>query len=355
MANPGRFRSVRDEIEAAVTQCVSKWLIAALAVCLMVACNRETPAQGLPASESLAPLVRDRLTVARGLAESAAACVARRDTDHATFHGCIDWHSAVHGVWALVAYSAMTGDARYEPLIHAKLSTDLLGQELKALAGDEGFENPYGRAWLLRLALDYERHFASRQMRAIADHAAASMLAKYESSPPNPRSPNYENASWALINLMDYYGQTANAAGLHAARRLVLDHFVHAAGECDSRRDRQGFMAICLNWAWAVSKVLPKDQFLTWLQAFLPAQALPTPIRNPRTAHEHGLNFNRAWGLWALAQASSDSRYLDAYVAHFNAGYAPASNWRGDYAQVGHWVAQFGMLALQPLFKPEFR
>jgi len=44
---------------------------------------------------------------------------------------------------------------------------------------------------------------------------------------------------------------------------------------------------------------------------------------------------------------------LEAYVAHFNNGFAPASNWRGSYMAVGHWVAQFGLFALQPLFGPE--
>ena len=41
---------------------------------------------------------------------------------------------------------------------------------------------------------------------------------------------------------------------------------------------------------------------------------------------------------------------LEAYVAHFNNGFTPASNWRGNYMAVGHWVAQFGLFALQPLF-----
>jgi hypothetical protein len=43
----------------------------------------------------------------------------------------------------------------------------------------------------------------------------------------------------------------------------------------------------------------------------------------------------------------------DAYAAHFQRGFAPASNWNGSYRAVGHWVAQFGLFALQPLFGPE--
>ena len=46
------------------------------------------------------------------LAVVPAAYVARRDTEHPAFHGCVDWHSACHGVWALLAYQRATGDAR---------------------------------------------------------------------------------------------------------------------------------------------------------------------------------------------------------------------------------------------------
>src|SRR5262245_43116226 len=42
-------------------------------------------------------------------------CVRRQDTNYIAFHGCIDWHSAVHGTWALVKYTRLTGDTRYVP------------------------------------------------------------------------------------------------------------------------------------------------------------------------------------------------------------------------------------------------
>jgi hypothetical protein len=42
-----------------------------------------------------------------------------------------------------------------------------------------------------------------------------------------------------------------------------------------------------------------------------------------------------------------------AYAAHLDRGLTPASNWRGTYDVVGHWVAQFEMFAIQPLFGPD--
>src|SRR5262245_47626768 len=50
-------------------------------------------------------LTRDRVEIVTDLARPIAECLARRDTEHAAFHGCIDWHSAVHAAWALSAYT----------------------------------------------------------------------------------------------------------------------------------------------------------------------------------------------------------------------------------------------------------
>ena len=61
-------------------------------------------------------LLRARKEIARALVEPVRASVARKDTGHAAFHGCIDWHSAVQGVWALTAYGRMTGRAVRPPL-----------------------------------------------------------------------------------------------------------------------------------------------------------------------------------------------------------------------------------------------
>ena len=43
------------------------------------------------------------------MADSISAAVERTDTDHPVFHGCIDWHSAVHGHWALLRIARATG------------------------------------------------------------------------------------------------------------------------------------------------------------------------------------------------------------------------------------------------------
>jgi len=70
-------------------------------------------------------------------------------------------------------------------------------------------------------------------------------------------------------------------------------------------------------------------------------------------AHHFGLNFSRAWGLWDIYAKTDRADVAKSYATHLSQGFSPASNWRGDYREVGHWVAQFGMFALQPLFGRE--
>jgi hypothetical protein len=110
-------------------------------------------------------------------------------------------------------------------------------------------------------------------------------------------------------------------------------------------------MAICTNVAMLASRVMAPAAFAQWLGDFLKPENL-TPLRRPKNAHHHGLNFSRAWGLWAIAHATDDPRWLELYWAHVEAGFADESHWSGNYRTVAHWVAQFGIYALQPVFGP---
>ena len=87
-------------------------------------------------------------------------------------------------------------------------------------------------------------------------------------------------------------------------------------------------------------------EFENWHQQFLTGAGLPAPITQPTSAHHHGLNFSRSWALASLYRATGRAEYGASFAAHFGAGYGTRKNWDGDYYVVGHWVAQFGMMAL---------
>lgn len=289
-----------------------------------------------------------RAEVALALSEPIAACVERQDTSHPVFHGCIDWHSSVHGTWALIAYGRMTGDGRYRALVERMLEPAALGRERADLAAHPTFEMPYGRAWFLRLAIDDARAGGKERLAPLAEDVAASLVAYYEENPPDPLSVAYDNASWALINLHDYGLATGSEAIVTFVKEAVRAHYLRdvvcpvEAAEIDTPE----FMAVCTNWAWLVGLVLAGDDYRAWLGRFLPGDPPLTPITTPVGAHQSGLNFSRAWGLWQLYRLTGEERFLRTYLAHFEATYDRPRQWKGDYRTVAHWVAQFGMFAL---------
>jgi hypothetical protein len=310
-------------------------------------------AHAADSSSELSDILEKKTDIVEALAKQIAYCSSRIDTLYPAFKGCIDWHSAVHGVWALVAYERVTGDQQYSNLISQILSQKSLENERIYLHGHPSFEMPYGRAWFLRLAIDYRALTGTTQLDSMADEIASSMEHFFQSNGIDRTSGAYESASWALINLLDY----AKSRDLDDLRKQVEEwtksNFVSVDPRCPMELEQDEFMAICTNWAALVARVLEQDEFKKWLDAFVTANGLPDPIK-PQGAHSYGLNFSRAWGLWDIYEKTGRKDVLSVYIAHFNSGLTPASNWRGQYDLVGHWVAQFGMFAIEPLFGAQF-
>ena len=296
----------------------------------------------------------DKAEIAKALAGAVAGAVVRHDTNHIAFHGCIDWHSAVHGTWALTAYTRMTGDRQYEPLIGSILTADKIAAERSFIAERPDFEMPYGRAWFLRLAMEHRLAFNNMALRPMADNVLASLLETYARRAPDARRGSYGSDCWALINMHDYAQSAGHTSALNTVSGWVHDHFVQYSGTYDDTLEHGHFMAVGTNWAWLVSRVLEQGAFDRWAEAFFANSGLPQPVTQPVNWHHHGLNFSRAWGLWGLHAASGSATakaaFLAAYAQHFRESYDTPDLWRGSYRGVGHWVPQFGMFALQPLF-----
>jgi hypothetical protein len=317
--------------------------LAALAVVALLA------GAGTAGASEMRELEARKAAMAADLAETVAACVARRDTGHVAFHGCIDWHSAAHGLWALSAYTRATGDARHRPLIERLLTPEAVAAEAAYLRERPAFEMPYGRAWFLRLAIEHEKLMGQGLLLPMADEVLASLTAHFAREGVDPRSGSYDSASWALLAMRDYAAFRGDAAALERVRGWARSAFAVDGALCEPGLEDGHFMAVCANWAWLTSTVLEGEALRAWADAFF-RDGLPRPVTRPRNWHHHGLNFSRAWGLHALYRATGETKYADAYVAHVRAGYDDPEKWRGSYRGVGHWVPQFGLFALQPLF-----
>jgi len=295
----------------------------------------------------------DRTPILKSLIEPVAACVRRRDTRHAAFRGCVDWHSAVHGTWALVAYTRVAKDRKFAGLIRNRLSAKNVEIERAMLRRRPNFEMPYGRAWFLRLAIEHERTFRSNRLSAMADEVARSLVDHYRSSPPDPLSRDYDSASWALIQLW-YFGRHRGAVEItRFVEAVARKNFLNPASPCPVEVERgawPGFMSVCGNWAYLASLVLARAEMNQWIKRLLPRPGRIRPVTQPRTAHHFGMNFSRAWGYWKIYKSTGDTRYRTLYVRHFATQYQNRDWWAGNYHAVGHWVAQFGVYALLPIF-----
>jgi len=289
------------------------------------------------------------------LAEVPARHVLRHDTVHPAFHGCIDWHSACHATWALLAYRGLTGDGRYDGIVDSILMPAKIAAEMAELAARPQFEMPYGRAWFLRLALEDRLVTGSTRLTFAARDVAASLVAQYRGRPIDPFAREYANPCWALINLLDY----AAVEGREDIAGLVREVAAGMAGFLDrlpDAKEEEGwpdFMAVTpmlCELLVRTGSVAPGDVLA---QAGPRLRAL-APVTAPQKAHHYALNFSRGWALLALADAAGDAELLDLALDHVETGLVRPSWWRGDYRSVSHWVPQFGLFALQRAMRQNF-
>ena len=216
------------------------------------------------------------------------------------------------------------------------------------------FEMPYGRAWFLRLASEHRALFGNDLLLPMANDLAESLLHYLESTSVDLRINSYGSHSWALINLIEFGRVTNNQDFSRRAEQLAAplfnnDERVRAA--CSRDLESGNFMAVCSNALWLASLVMEPPAFARTARDISGIIGWMRPILAARTAHENGLNFSRAWGLWHAYSVSNLVPFVDLYSEHVRASLGRRDTWDGDYATVSHWVAQFGVLAIYPLLE----
>ncbi|HEY2884120.1 MAG TPA: DUF2891 family protein [Rhizomicrobium sp.] len=287
------------------------------------------------------------------LAQLPARHVLRHDTVHPAFHGCIDWHSACHATWALLAHRGLTGDPKYEAIVDDILMPAKISQEGADLAARPQFEMPYGRAWFLRLALEDRVVTGSTRLQFVARDVAASLVGQYRSRFVDPFAREYANPCWALINLLDYAtveGRSDLLTTVQETAAQMLSAFDRIPDDSEEA-NWPDFMAVTPSFCELSVRtgVIGIDMLLNRIGPRL--QGL-RPITKPLKAHHFALNFSRGWALLALAQAGGGDELLALALDHIETNLHRPSWWRGDYRSVGHWVPQFGIFALQRAMRP---
>lgn len=306
---------------------------------------------------------------------------------HPMFFGSFDWHSSVHGHWLLVRALRLSPsldgnmpeirklfDCRFTAA-NVQVEVAYLGQKLR-----ETFERTYGWAWLLKLAAELrlaaaESAAASKGTGGLSELGAAfarwdealtpltqAFVDRYLKYLPKATYPirvgTHNNSAFGLALALDY----ARVARHAALEKLITDKaraWYSGDVACQAwEPDGIDFLSPALIEVECVRRVLPPNEFVPWLDRFLPelAQKKPATLFVPGTvsdrtdgqiAHLDGLNLSRAWCWRSLARAlpATDPRRAiaeEAYRVHLDSALAHVT---GDYMGE-HWLATFALLAL---------
>jgi len=281
---------------------------------------------------------------------------------HPIFYGSFEWHSCVHSYWMLAhlyrRFPAIPHAGAIRVLFDTHLVPDLVAGECRYLSGaaTQGFERPYGWAWLLKLAAELALHETpeGQGWSAALDPLAqifADRFSRYLPLATYPvRAGVHSNTAFALRLALDYQDERLRTMMTDAARRWY-------AADTDCQAWEPGgdeFLSPALIEAECMRAALPDDEFRRWFAGFLPrvGQRLPATLFRPavvsdrsdgKIAHLDGLNLSRAWCWQALAAFTPDPATIhETAKAHIDASLPHVS---GEYMGE-HWLCSFAVLAL---------
>ena len=288
------------------------------------------------------------------------------------FYGCFDWHSAVHGHWALVRVLRTYPDLPIAAEIRRKLAANLTPQRLAVelayfeLERNLTFERPYGWGWLLRLATElrgFDDPEAARwaaNLEPLANLLSARFISYLDRLSVPIRSGTHSNTAFALSHALDY-ARVAGDATLASAIEARARVFYLQDRDCPSAYEPSGedFISPCLAEADLMRRILDERGFAPWLDSFLPPlngarfAPLRAPIvvkdpEDPKIGHLIGLAYQRAWcfvGIAGRLPAADPRRaVLDKLARHHrHVGWEQMS--RSGYGGE-HWLASFAIYLL---------
>jgi hypothetical protein len=279
------------------------------------------------------------------------------------FFGCFDWHSSVHGHWALVrvlnAYPDLLEADAIKRVLSNHLTRERIGQEVVFFSAESNaiVERPYGWGWLLRLSAELhasklpEARAWEQAVRPLAALLATRLLEYLAKLSVPVRAGTHANTAFSLVHALDYaraLGDAPLASGIEQAAK----RFYAADTVCPVRYEPSGedFISPCLAEADLMRRALTPAEFRPWLDAFLPSFgefAKPAEAKDrhdPRIGHLIGLSLQRAWAMDGIASSlgqndprTGELRRLsvvhrnDAFKQMFDSGYG-GSHWLASFA-----------------------
>jgi hypothetical protein len=246
----------------------------------------------------------------------------------------------------------------YEHLRPANVASEL---DYLARPGREGFERPYGLAWLLQLCAELHEwgtDEAKRWHAALAPleaHAAKRLGEGLLRLPVPVRGGEHSQSAFSMCLGIDW-ARSTGARDLEARIVTRALNFYGADRDAPIRYEPSAhdFLSPILAEADLMRRLRPSAQFAEWLDQFLPDLVHPeavrwlTPVKSVdpsegKLAHWAGLNASRAWmleGIVAALPHDAAARGVLSAAAAEHREAAIAAGHETDYA-VTHWLASF--------------
>ncbi len=288
---------------------------------------------------------------------------------HPIFYGCFDWHSSVHGYWSMVSllqqFPEMEKAEEVKNLLKEKITPDNVATEVAYFEKEinKSYERTYGWAWLLKLSEtlhnwdDPMANQLEQNLKPLADI----IVMRYKEFLPKLNYPirvgEHPNTAFGLTFAYDY----AVAVDDLELKQLIAKRareFYMDDENCPITWEPSGydFLSPCLEEVDIMRRVLPSEEFISWLDNFLPQLAdenyhLKVGEVSDRTdgklVHLDGLNFSRAWVFYGLAKQYPKYKHLQN-LANEHVAYS-YPNLVGDTYEGGHWLGSFAIYALNTL------
>jgi hypothetical protein len=253
----------------------------------------------------------------------------------------VDWHSSVHGTFALFAVSRLTGEPEFRAAALAAIGDprSIESEVDDVRSGRLAEELPYGFAWALQLNVEAGR--CGVTLFHDLGVAARDQLVPYLAGEDDLLCPTYRSPLWAAYCLHRW----ATAFDDAPARATAENFAARVLPRCGDVAVGNGFLS--------PSHLAVLLAMQTGLPAHTVAQALAavrtTEVLDPgriTTAYRAGLNFSRAWGSYAAWLLTGDPAYRDMFATLVATHIQQPEYWADDYRRHGHWVPQFGVFAI---------
>jgi len=285
-----------------------------------------------------------------------------------SFYGCWDWHSAVHGHWAMVKILKDFPEISDKDIIVSKLDKNLSEENLKKeydffkQGFAKGFERTYGWAWLMKLyseLLSWEYDKAQTwaiNMKPLVDLLSEKTILFLDKLSTPLRPGTHANTAFSFSLMIEYAKVANDEELLNKIKSYSIKNFL-GDRNCPVSYEPSGtdFLSPCLAEAALMSIVLDKIRFNKWLYKFLPSfdkrnfsNIINPPEvldpKDPGIGHLIGLMFHRAWTLKDIASKLENNKdkklFQKIAKKHSEEGYSIMfkSGYGGE-----HWLATFAI------------